>query len=614
MDAQQLLLIDSTPDLDKGLTPVHTPSPPSPAQLPLPPHQPSPPSPPVTPHADHPDHPDDETVHGTPSMEQDAHGAAKSSSFPPRRNRRDDVSSRACDNCRKGKRKCDGIDPCARCKTKAFECHYTPHNKRRPRERMALDPDSTQRKDPALKHRQSPLQASMMPSTPRPLHTPYPWVHVKQEPVAMCMHNGPESKCTEPSAVQTPLMSQTARPKPVVLACEECRRIKRKCDGIKPTCRRCAQRGSMCTWSKPKRKIVQSLAPNQHAETATEHCHSQYSLPLPLPLSHPPSILPPQLGSRHRARLKSDDNAEDELEEAAGPFDDHLPTNYTDAATTWSRADSCLTAIDEIGGHQNKAGSPSPRPKPVDMACDDCRRSKRKCDGVQLSCGPCVKRQKPCTWSSPKDMASDGNTSNRSGFNPQSLQRQPSPLGGCTNNKSPSPQASGSLPRPRILAACDDCRRRKTKCDGEEPCWFCALRNTSAGAATPTIEHRVRDGIRKNADTSEHTTQERHWSMPRAEAEIPDDHPDYVDQSASTRSDPATPPVVVDTFVPFANAIDTTVECTTIASHNPPDFYTGTGLSIPHPPLDPMSDVYANAAELPNGSFEIAIMNPSMLQ
>lgn len=75
-------------------------------------------------------------------------------------------------------------------------------------------------------------------------------------------------------------------------------------------------------------------------------------------------------------------------------------------------------------------------------ACEQCRRRRRVCNS-QRPCAHCIEQSQDCVYSVVSDHS-------RSVFSTQAARRL----------------SSGS--------ACETCRRRKTKCDGGNPCNFCA--------------------------------------------------------------------------------------------------------------------------------------------
>jgi hypothetical protein len=78
-------------------------------------------------------------------------------------------------------------------------------------------------------------------------------------------------------------------------------------------------------------------------------------------------------------------------------------------------------------------------------ACEQCRRRRRVCNS-QRPCAYCIEANQECVYSVVSDHS-------RSVFSTQAARRL----------------SSGS--------ACETCRRRKTKCDGGNPCNFCATNN-----------------------------------------------------------------------------------------------------------------------------------------
>ena len=60
---------------------------------------------------------------------------------------------------------------------------------------------------------------------------------------------------------------------------------------------------------------------------------------------------------------------------------------------------------------------------------------------------------------------------------PPSVQATPSPIGGSSAPSS-VPAKAQTLPlqkRRRVTRACDECRRKKIKCDGKQPCTHCTV-------------------------------------------------------------------------------------------------------------------------------------------
>lgn len=96
-----------------------------------------------------------------------------------------------------------------------------------------------------------------------------------------------------------------------------------------------------------------------------------------------------------------------------------------------------------------KLSNPNPtRTQLVERAprgCEPCKRRKRACNG-QKPCTHCIEASQECVYSVVSDHP-------RSVFSTNTARRL----------------SSGS--------ACETCRRRKTKCDGQSPCGFCATNN-----------------------------------------------------------------------------------------------------------------------------------------
>ncbi|ORZ17774.1 hypothetical protein BCR42DRAFT_373138 [Absidia repens] len=97
-------------------------------------------------------------------------------------------------------------------------------------------------------------------------------------------------------------------------------------------------------------------------------------------------------------------------------------------------------------------------------ACEPCRRRKRSCNG-QKPCSLCTTEANDCVYSVVSDH----------------------PRGVFTTNTARR-LSSGS--------ACETCRRRKTKCDGSNPCAFCAANNLTC---INNAERRKRVSISTNS-------------------------------------------------------------------------------------------------------------------
>lgn len=93
-------------------------------------------------------------------------------------------------------------------------------------------------------------------------------------------------------------------------------------------------------------------------------------------------------------------------------------------------------------------------------ACEQCRRRRRVCNS-QRPCAHCIEQNQDCVYSVVSDHS-------RSVFSTQAARRL----------------SSGS--------ACETCRRRKTKCDGGNPCNFCATNNIEC------VNHSERRHLKNN--------------------------------------------------------------------------------------------------------------------
>ncbi|KAI9366436.1 hypothetical protein BD770DRAFT_417303 [Pilaira anomala] len=98
-------------------------------------------------------------------------------------------------------------------------------------------------------------------------------------------------------------------------------------------------------------------------------------------------------------------------------------------------------------------------------ACEQCRRRRRVCNS-QRPCAHCIDQKQDCVYSVVSDHS-------RSVFSTQAARRL----------------SSGS--------ACEACRRRKTKCDGGNPCNYCATNNIEC------VNHSERRHLKNNTTTKQ---------------------------------------------------------------------------------------------------------------
>lgn len=109
-------------------------------------------------------------------------------------------------------------------------------------------------------------------------------------------------------------------------------------------------------------------------------------------------------------------------------------------------------------------------------ACEQCRRRRRVCNS-QRPCAHCIEQNQDCVYSVVSDHS-------RSVFSTQAARRL----------------SSGS--------ACETCRRRKTKCDGGNPCNFCATNNIEC----------VNHSERRHSKNNNHNNNNNNTKQPPVEA------------------------------------------------------------------------------------------------
>ncbi|CAO3648336.1 unnamed protein product [Cunninghamella echinulata] len=116
-------------------------------------------------------------------------------------------------------------------------------------------------------------------------------------------------------------------------------------------------------------------------------------------------------------------------------------------------------------------------------ACDHCKRRKKLCNG-QKPCTLCLHESMECTYNIDPSSTSNSTSTTSS-----------------TNNaiSSRSVFVTNTARRLSSGSACETCRRRKTKCDGNNPCAFCAANNL---VCVNNSERRKRSSITNHNNTS----------------------------------------------------------------------------------------------------------------
>lgn len=117
--------------------------------------------------------------------------------------------------------------------------------------------------------------------------------------------------------------------------------------------------------------------------------------------------------------------------------------------------------------------------------CEPCKRRKRVCNG-QKPCMPCVEGSQECVYSVVSDHP-------RSVFSTSTARRL----------------SSGS--------ACETCRRRKTKCDGCNPCGFCASSGIECINNNNTVERKKRQAAAAAAAAAQSNPGDNNEAMDRIE-------------------------------------------------------------------------------------------------
>ncbi|KAI8833000.1 hypothetical protein BJ741DRAFT_613454 [Chytriomyces cf. hyalinus JEL632] len=217
----------------------------------------------------------------------------------------------------------------------------------------------------------------------------------------------------------------TAGRKPRTIACDRCRKIRKKCDGTRPICSRCSTKGLQCVYT-PVRLVYSTSTTTGHPEEeelgvsavppAADHLghthpHTQNNL------THPQFMKPPA----HQTTVS--DPASAQL--SCLPFPQHgapcFPfIQHQRQATTYpihtqnpaghiaKTAPNVLQRrVSDVSGSSgpsketpmkstSKAPIHLPSTRPV--SCEGCRQQKRKCDKLRPRCSLCSTRKVPCTY------------------------------------------------------------------------------------------------------------------------------------------------------------------------------------------------------------------------
>lgn len=130
----------------------------------------------------------------------------------------------------------------------------------------------------------------------------------------------------------------------VTAACQKCRHLKAKCDGVKPTCDRCTAYGYQCTWTSERRHKTNEQVIQTTTNTSLSALLDRSTLHTPTDLLYPLlQYLRPQLDEKDRQRLEEVCRTIDSIDRC----DDETPPKQS--PTTIARAQTYLGEASE--GH-----------------------------------------------------------------------------------------------------------------------------------------------------------------------------------------------------------------------------------------------------------------------
>ncbi|KAI8616319.1 hypothetical protein BC830DRAFT_1118398 [Chytriomyces sp. MP71] len=228
------------------------------------------------------------------------------------------------------------------------------------------------------------------------------------------------------------------------IACDRCRRVRKRCDANKPKCSRCDEKELDCAYTPSLLfyttssvtnggdKAYTSVSPQQELAPLGCTSHDSAGCRATRPSNQSPQGFTPPLPERISPQLVPQSyNAE--------PHQKGLPLPQclmvTSPVPTSSRELSSVTTI---------ALAPSQRP----ISCEGCRQQKRKCDKVKPRCSLCIHRKIPCTYTITTKRSLDS-TSATALFPPVILAQPPQKYSQQSKGMSyrPYPQLSSSWNR-----------------------------------------------------------------------------------------------------------------------------------------------------------------------
>ncbi|KAI8827526.1 hypothetical protein BJ741DRAFT_629882 [Chytriomyces cf. hyalinus JEL632] len=215
----------------------------------------------------------------------------------------------------------------------------------------------------------------------------------------------------------------TAARKPRTIACDRCRKIRKKCDGTRPICSRCSTKGQHCAYT-PVRLVFSTSTTTGHPEEeeldvsavplAADHLghthpHTQNNL------THPQFMKPPA----HQTTVSDPSFSQlsclpfPQHGAPSFPFNQHHATTYPihmqNSAGHIAKPvpDVLQRRTSNVSGSSGpsketpmKSTSKAPIHLPLTrpVSCEGCRQQKRKCDKLRPRCSLCITRKVPCTY------------------------------------------------------------------------------------------------------------------------------------------------------------------------------------------------------------------------
>ncbi|KAI9345684.1 hypothetical protein BDR26DRAFT_916824 [Obelidium mucronatum] len=179
-------------------------------------------------------------------------------------------------------------------------------------------------------------------------------------------------------------------PRPI--PCYACRSMRKKCSLEKPSCTRCIQRGTPCSYAtsrKPytkKAKVPPETAALSNISKVTNQLNNT-----PAPQADASPLSPSSCS--HSESSHDHQQQQQQLQ----VYDSSSSTSSTTASTTTASATSSTLPIPSQYGYSNyhvEIAALTKRP----LVCHCCKTNKRKCDRMRPSCTSCLELGQDCEY------------------------------------------------------------------------------------------------------------------------------------------------------------------------------------------------------------------------